>query len=452
MLALAALAAALALLACQNSESEPVSMGVSPVATVTAAPTATAALPSPTAAPTATAARPSPTANPTPTPAPTPSPTPLAQPSPSPTPAPPAATGSGSVELSPNTVKQGEVFTVNLRRTERPSNATATFAGLRYPMLWTGETWWAVIGVAADLVAGQYPVQVIEDGLINLASEVLAVMDAAFPEELIELAPEQSQLLTDPAAIEEETQLLASTYATVTPERLWSGPFVLPAVGPTGDLFGMRRSFNGGPFSQHTGVDILAGEGQPVAAANSGRVAFAGELHLRGGTVIIDHGAGVFSGYHHLSQMLVVAGQDVTQGEVIGAVGGTGLATAPHLHWEIVVHGVRVDPLPWTQGEIGPVLSLQVAQLVEDEGSRHDGSGLGAQDAPAEGDGAHAQAAGEPNLLEREATLGADEQADGSGGLVRREQIAEGDVPLALPGQDAEAGGGGAGIVERQGR
>jgi len=49
-----------------------------------------------------------------------------------------------------------------------------------------------------------------------------------------------------------------------------------------------------------------------------------------------------------------VARQDVAQGGVIGAVGGTGLATAPHLHWEIVVHGVRVDPLPWTQGEIGP--------------------------------------------------------------------------------------------------
>jgi murein DD-endopeptidase MepM/ murein hydrolase activator NlpD len=221
-------------------------------------------------------------------------------------------------------------------------------------MLWTGDIWWAVIGVAADLVAGQYQVEVIEDGLMNLPSVVLTVVEAAFPEESIELAPEQSQLLTDPTAIEEERQLLASTYATVTPERLWSGPFVLPAAGPTGDTFGLRRSFNGGPFSHHTGVDILAGEGQPVVATNSGRVAFAGELHLRGGTVIIDHGAGVFSGYHHLSQVLVVAGQEVAQGEVIGAVGGTGLATAPHLHWEIVVHGVRVDPLPWTQAEIGP--------------------------------------------------------------------------------------------------
>lgn len=444
LLALAALTAGLALLACQNSESEPASMAVAPVATVTAAPTATAARPSPTA---------NPTPAPTPTAAPTPSPSPLAQPTPSPSPEPPAAADSAGVKLSPNPVRQGGVFTVSLQKIEPISTATTTFADLDYPMLWTGDIWWAVIGVAADLAAGQYQVQVIEDGLANLPSVLLAVMETGFPEELIELAPEQAQLLTDPAAIEEERQLLAATYAIVTPERLWSGPFVLPAVGPTGDLFGMRRSFNGGPFSQHTGVDILAGDGQPVVATNSGRVAFAGELHLRGGTVIIDHGAGVFSGYHHLSQILVVAGQDVAQGEAIGAVGGTGLATAPHLHWEIVVHGVRVDPLPWTQGEIGPGLSLQVAQLVEDEGSSHNGGGLGAQDASAEGDGADPQPAGELDLREREASLGADEQADGRDRpSVRRQHSGEAGVSLALPEEDAHAGGGGAGLVERQGQ
>jgi len=258
------------------------------------------------------------------------------------------------VELSPSTVEQGKVFTVSTQDGGAASNATTAFAGLQYPMLWTGNLWWAVIGVAADFVTGQHEVQLIEDGVMKLPVAVLTVVDAAFPEELVELEPEQTQLLTDPAAIEEERQLLDAVYAVVTPERLWSGPFVMPAVGPLGDTFGLRRSFNGGPFSNHTGVDILAGEGQPVVAANSGRVAFAGELHLRGNSVIIDHGAGVFSGYHHLSQILVVGGQEVAQGEAIGTVGGTGLATAPHLHWEIVVHGVRVDPLPWTQAEIGP--------------------------------------------------------------------------------------------------
>jgi murein DD-endopeptidase MepM/ murein hydrolase activator NlpD len=335
ILALAALAAAVALLACQNSNGEPAGIEIEPLLTSTAAPTTTAT-PSP------------PSASPTPTVAPTPSPIP------SPTPEPPAAADSARVELSPDTVKQGEVFTVSLRNGGAAGSATATFAGLQFPMLWTGDIWWAVIGVAADFAPGEHQVQVIQDGLMNLPMVMLTVMEAAFPEELIQLEPDQSQLLTDPAAIEEERQLLASIYAVVTPERLWSGLFVLPAAGPLGDTFGMRRSFNGGPFSHHTGLDILAGQDAPVVAANSGRVAFADELHLRGGSVVIDHGASVFSGYHHLSQVLVVEGQEVAQGEVIGTVGGTGLATGPHLHWEIIVHGVRVDPLPWTEGEIGP--------------------------------------------------------------------------------------------------
>jgi murein DD-endopeptidase MepM/ murein hydrolase activator NlpD len=341
ILALAGLATAVALLACQSNNSETAGIEIEPLGTGTVAATATAAAPSPSASPVATVA-------------PTPSPAPSPEPSPSPTPEPPAVADSARVELSPSIVKQGDVFTVSLRNGGAASGATTTFAGLDYSMLWTGDIWWAVIGVAADFVPGQHQIQVIEDGLMNLPIAVLTVVEAAFPEELIQLQPEQTELLTDPTAIEAERQLLNSIYAVVTAERLWSGLFVLPAVGPQGDTFGIRRSFNGGPFSHHTGLDILAGQDAAVVAANSGRVTLAEELHLRGGSVIIDHGASVFSGYHHLSQVLVVAGQEVAQGEAIGSVGGTGLATAPHLHWEIVVHGVRVDPLPWTQAEIGP--------------------------------------------------------------------------------------------------
>jgi hypothetical protein len=428
ILALVALATAIALLACQNGESETAGM---------------VAEPSPTAAPTATAAAPSPPASPSPTAAPTPTP--------SPTPEPPEAADSARVELAPSTVKQGETFTVSLWNGEHASDASTEFAGVRYPMLWTGDIWWAVIGVAADFMAGQHQVQVIEDGVMNLPIMVLTVVEAAFPEEFIQLEPEQAQLLTDPVAVEEERQLLASIYAVVTPAILWSGPFVLPAVGEIGDTFGMRRSFDGGSFSHHTGVDILAGEGAPVVAANSGRVAFAGDLHLRGGSVIIDHGAGVFSGYHHLLQTVVTEGQEVNQGAVIGAVGGTGLTTGPHLHWEIIVHGVRVDPLPWTEAEIGPSLLLQVSQLVEDEGGSDDGGGLGAEDTPAEGDGADSLLTGEQDLVEREATLRANEQANSrERQLLRRQQVAEASDPLALPGEDAEPSSRDASLLERQ--
>ena len=70
---------------------------------------------------------------------------------------------------------------------------------------------------------------------------------------------------------------------------------------------------------------------------------------MRGKVVIIDHGLGVFSSYYHLSEMAVEAGQEVERGHPVGKVGSTGLSTGSHLHWEIRVGGVYVDPLRWTQ-------------------------------------------------------------------------------------------------------
>jgi murein DD-endopeptidase MepM/ murein hydrolase activator NlpD len=270
---------------------------------------------------------------------------------PSPTPATP---GEGaSVELSPDSVPQGGVFVVRLRNASVEPTPVVFFSGVSHAMLLQAQLWWAVIGVAADFPPGQELVQISTD---TDGSPILTVnvTDAAFPEENVELPPETSELLTDAPAIQEETQILESLYAGLTPERLWSGVFTMPAAGPLGDTFGYRRSFNGGPYSNHTGVDILAAEGAPVTAANAGRVVYTGTLQLRGNTVVIDHGAGVFTGYHHLSQIFVSQGQTVVQGETIGAVGATGLVTGAHLHWELIVRGVRVDPLPWTQAEIAP--------------------------------------------------------------------------------------------------
>jgi murein DD-endopeptidase MepM/ murein hydrolase activator NlpD len=70
--------------------------------------------------------------------------------------------------------------------------------------------------------------------------------------------------------------------------------------------------------------------------------------------VIIDHGAGVFTGYHHMSRIDAAAGADIAQGAPVGAIGATGLATGPHLHWELIVGGVNVDPVFWTYAGVAP--------------------------------------------------------------------------------------------------
>jgi murein DD-endopeptidase MepM/ murein hydrolase activator NlpD len=103
--------------------------------------------------------------------------------------------------------------------------------------------------------------------------------------------------------------------------------------------------FNGKPRSSHEGADLAAPAGAPVAAPGPGRVALAEELYFSGGTVILDHGAGLFTMYFHLSRIDVKAGEDVDSGGRIGAVGATGRATGPHLHWGARLNRARINPL-----------------------------------------------------------------------------------------------------------
>ena len=130
------------------------------------------------------------------------------------------------------------------------------------------------------------------------------------------------------------------------PERRWTGPFRLPVDAPVREKsFGSRRVLNGTPRSPHSGVDLAARQGQPVVAPAPGRVALAEDLYFSGGTVILDHGAGVFTSYFHLSKIDARIGELVAEGAGIGAVGATGRATGPHLHWSARVDGARVNPL-----------------------------------------------------------------------------------------------------------
>ena len=108
--------------------------------------------------------------------------------------------------------------------------------------------------------------------------------------------------------------------------------------------FGSGRSYNGGPVTSfHRGVDYGGNAGDPVLAAAPGRVSWTGAMPLRGNSVIIDHGAGVKTGYHHLSAIGVAVDDVVAAGDVIGELGSTGVSTGPHLHWEVSVHGVNVE-------------------------------------------------------------------------------------------------------------
>jgi murein DD-endopeptidase MepM/ murein hydrolase activator NlpD len=262
------------------------------------------------------------------------------------------------VALAPPQVAQGGATVVQVVGASAAA-ASADFAGRQYPLLASEGTFWGVLGVPANQPPGEYPVLVTlmtADGrALHQMQAGLTVTAAGFPVEYIQLEPAVAALL-DPAIVQEELDRRAAIYAAFTPERLWSGPFLMPVQGPISGAYGAGRSYNGGPVTDyHHGTDISADEGTPVVAANTGRVAFVGDLSVRGRSVILDHGDGVFSAYHHLSETAVVQGQLVNKGDLVGLVGHTGMAEGPHLHWEIVVRGVEVDALLWTQAEYGPL-------------------------------------------------------------------------------------------------
>jgi len=119
--------------------------------------------------------------------------------------------------------------------------------------------------------------------------------------------------------------------------------------------FGMRIHPIYKTLRMHTGIDFTAPTGTPVFATGNGRVVeVERNRHGYGLKVVIDHGFGYQSLYAHLSEFNVTVGQRVVRGEVIGFVGSTGISTAPHLHYEIIKNGIKIDPVNYFFNDLSP--------------------------------------------------------------------------------------------------
>ena len=108
--------------------------------------------------------------------------------------------------------------------------------------------------------------------------------------------------------------------------------------------FGLRRFFNGEERNPHSGLDIAVPTGTPIKSSADGVLSIVGDYFFNGKTVFVDHGQGMISMYCHMNEIDVVKGQTVKRGQVVGKVGSTGRSTGPHLHWNVSLNNVRVDP------------------------------------------------------------------------------------------------------------
>ena len=212
------------------------------------------------------------------------------------------------------------------------------------------SVWRAMLGVDLEQGAGDY--KFIVTGKSSAGKPVtcdasIAVRVGKFPTERLKVAPNFVEPNPEQAAkAAEDQKKLRAIYATVTPEKLWTGPFRIPLDGvKTGGNFGKRRVLNGQSNSPHSGVDLPSPTGTPVHAAQNGRVVLAEELYFAGNTVVIDHGFGVYTLYGHFSEIDAKVGDEVKVGDVIGKVGATGRVTGPHLHWGLEVDRARVNAM-----------------------------------------------------------------------------------------------------------
>jgi murein DD-endopeptidase MepM/ murein hydrolase activator NlpD len=244
-----------------------------------------------------------------------------------------------SIVINPLPFTQGNTVVIAVKM-KRPARLTGSLGPYPLEFIQSGENQYiALQGVYAMWERGLYPLCLMGDFYDGTGfdhQQNVLVKPGYFPKDPPLTVPPET---LDPAVTGPEDRQVANIVRPVTPDRKWSGPFVYPVDKPClNSYFGDRRSYNGSDYIYfHTGVDFgTCANNLNIYAPAPGRVVFTGMLTVRGNTVIIDHGWGVYSGFLHQSRILVQIGQVVNAGELIGLVGATGRVNGPHLHWDLI--------------------------------------------------------------------------------------------------------------------
>jgi len=210
--------------------------------------------------------------------------------------------------------------------------------------------WEAVLGVWMEEKPGERPlaVQADMDGFAVTATASYTITKRSFPVQRLRMSAAQDAIYEDPEVQEEYRQIGGAINGAPT-ARQWKVGLTLPVPGRISTQFGTQRYRNGKKVGIHKGIDISAPAGTVITAAADGVVVLRGDYMMHGRTLVIDHGDGVVGLYLHLRDFGVSEGQRVKAGQKIARVGSTGVATGPHLHYALYVHGTAVDPLLWRQ-------------------------------------------------------------------------------------------------------
>ena len=223
-----------------------------------------------------------------------------------------------------------------------PDTPNRYLAYLPVPALIAPNAYWLTVSYTAT------------NGMPLSQSWPIGVVEGQYELQQLELPDDRGGLLQQDI-IAPEFEKVSAVWSQRTPALYWTDVFSRPISleYDTTSPYGTRRTYYaGGPQSYHEGQDFGVPAGVPVLAPAAGVVALAETLNVRGTAVILDHGGGIFTGYWHLSEVKVAPGQTVAQGDVIGISGNTGLSTGAHLHWELRIYGISVDPMQFVDSPL----------------------------------------------------------------------------------------------------
>ncbi len=259
-----------------------------------------------------------------------------------------------SVEVVAGTIT---LITVHVPQAS-PGAVLGNFEGIELPFFPEPDlghgVYSAVVGVPYDRKPGpgEVVVRLIQAGQPESILQLkLNVLDGHYSSEVLHVNsrrvnPTRAQ---DLLRIKMEQAEVLEIYTRVTLQKFWRGPFVLPIQSRVTSPFGIRRIYNGQLKNFHPGMDLKAPMKTAIYTAAPGKVVLAKDLFYTGNTVMIDHGYGIITLYAHMNQLAVHLGQMVAEHQLLGLSGKTGRVNGPHLHWQAVVHHVKVNPLGLTQ-------------------------------------------------------------------------------------------------------
>jgi murein DD-endopeptidase MepM/ murein hydrolase activator NlpD len=253
-----------------------------------------------------------------------------------------------SISWQPTKLVNGSPVLFQIAGAARMKSISGTWFGHSLNFYRSANSWYALAGVPVETAPGKYEIRLTQilptDKSVEIERQI-RIAQASYPKITVKVAKQFTEPNPEQVRqINADKEVKQKTFATETPERLWSGPFVAPASAPISDVFGTARVFNQQVQSRHLGLDFGVPAGTPVQAINRGTVVLAQQLYFEGGFVVIDHGQGLFSLYLHLSEFRVKEGDQVEPGQIIALSGGSGRATGPHLHLAVRWQGVYLDP------------------------------------------------------------------------------------------------------------